>query len=221
MPLRSFSKLIPSLALLAATVFVSVPATAAGEVATGDAAKGRQIAYTCLGCHGIESYKNVYPTFSVPKLRGQHPEYIVSALQGYAKGDRSHATMHAHAASLSDQDMQDIAAYLAGEPVKSSGKAVGTTPATVTAVCQQCHGVDGVGNQSMYPTISGQHADYLEHALESYRSGARKNSPTAQLMAQYAKQLKPEEIRTLAEYFSKQQPQLKTLPIKEKLTVAK
>jgi cytochrome c553 len=221
MSLRFLSKVMPSLALIAATLAVSVSAAAAGEAATGDAIKGKELAYTCLGCHGIESYKNVYPTFSVPRLRGQHPEYIVGALQGYAKGDRSHATMHAHAASLSDQDMHDIAAYLSGEPVKSSGKTVGKPPATVTAVCQQCHGADGVGNQNIYPTISGQHADYLEHALESYRSGGRKNSPTAQLMAQYAKQLKPEELRTLAEYFAKQQPALKTLPMKEKLAAAK
>jgi cytochrome c553 len=215
MSLRFLSKVMQSLALLVATV-VSVPATAAG-----DAAKGKQIAYTCLGCHGIESYKNAYPTFSVPKLRGQHPEYIVAALQGYAKGDRTHATMHAHAASLSDQDMQDIAAYLSGEPVKSAGKPVGTPPAPVTGICQTCHGVDGVGIQPEYPTIAGQHADYIEHALESYRSGARKNSPMALLMAQSAKQLKPEEIRQVAEYFSKQQPSLKTLPIKEKLAAAK
>jgi cytochrome c553 len=216
MSLRFISKVVPSLALIAAALVVSVPATAAG-----DATKGKEIAYTCLGCHGIESYKNVYPTFSVPKLRGQNPEYIVGALQGYAKGDRSHATMHAHAVSLSEQDIQDIASYLSGEPVKSGGKPVGKPPTTVTAVCQQCHGVDGVGTQGMYPTLSGQHADYLEHSLESYRSGARKNSPTALLMAQYAKQLKPEELKELAEYFSKQQPSLKTLPIKEKLAAAK
>jgi cytochrome c553 len=216
MSLRFLSKVMPSLALVAAALVVSVPATAAG-----DAVKGKEIAYTCLGCHGIETYKNVYPTFSVPKLRGQHPEYIVGALQGYAKGDRSHATMHAHAISLSDQDMQDIAAYLSGEPVKSSGKPVGTPPPAVTSVCQTCHGLDGVGIQGIYPTISGQHADYLEHALESYRSGARKNSPMAQLMAQSAKQLKPEEVRQVAEYFARQQPALKTVPIKEKLSAAK
>jgi cytochrome c553 len=212
MSLRFVSKVMPSLALVAAAFCVSVPATAAG-----DAVKGKEIAYTCLGCHGIENYKNVYPTFSVPKLRGQQPAYIIGALQGYARGDRSHATMHAHAASLSEQDIEDIAAYLSGTAVKSTGKTVGKPPNTVTAVCQQCHGTDGVGTDAAYPTLSGQHADYLEHALESYRNGARKNSPTAQLMAQYAKQLKPEELRQLAEYFSKQQPSLKSLPLKEQL----
>jgi cytochrome c553 len=214
MSLRFISKLVPSLALVAVALVATVPARAAG-----DAAKGKEIAYTCLGCHGIESYKNVYPTFSVPKLRGQHPEYIVGALQAYASSERSHATMHAHAVSLSDQDMQDIAAYLSGAQLTSGKAVVGTRPAAAAA-CEQCHGRDGVGVQGIYPTIAGQHADYLEHALESYRSGARK-SATAQLMAQYATQLKPEDIEQVAEYFSKQKPALKTLPRNEKLTAAK
>src|SRR5579863_3020020 len=75
----------------------------------GDPARGKQLSYTCLGCHGIPDYKNVYPTYSVPELGGQHPEYIVAALKEYKNGERSHATMHQQAASLSDQDMQDIA----------------------------------------------------------------------------------------------------------------
>jgi cytochrome c553 len=209
---RSLTKVFPLLALAAAVLFVTVPATAAGDAATG-----KKLAYTCLGCHGIDTYKNVYPTFSVPRLRGQHPEYIVAALQGYAKGERSHATMHAHAASLSDQDMQDIAAYLSGEVVKSSGQnPVGTPPAAASA-CQQCHGKDGVGLTDVYPTISGQHADYLEHAMESYRSGARKNG----LMEPVIAQLTSEDVKALAEFFSKQKPALKTVPTREKLTVAK
>ena len=83
--------------------------------AEGDAAHGKTLAYTCLGCHGIPNYKNVYPTYSVPELRGQHAEYLVTALKSYRSGDRGHATMHAHASTLSDQDMQDVAAYLGGE----------------------------------------------------------------------------------------------------------
>jgi cytochrome c553 len=207
MSLRFLSKVFSLTALAAAAMFATVPATAAG-----DAAAGKTLAYTCLGCHGIETYKNVYPTFSVPKLRGQHPEYIVAALQGYARGDRSHATMHAHAASLSEQDMQDIAAYLSGEVVTSSGNATAGTLPAAAAVCVSCHGRDGVGTTPDYPTISGQYADYLEHTLESYRTGARKNA----LMSPPASQLKPEDVKVLAEYFAKQKPALKTVPIKEK-----
>ena len=70
----------------------------------------------------------------------------------------------------------------------------------------------------MYPTLSGQHADYLEHSLHDYQKGARKNG----IMAPFAAQLKPEEIKEVAEYFARQKPALKTVPRKEKvLTVSK
>ena len=151
--------------------------------AAGDPVRGKTLGYTCLGCHGIETYKNVYPTYSVPRLRGQHPEYIVAALKAYGSSERGHATMHAHASSLSDQDMQDLAAYLGGEaikPAKAAADAAGM-PAAV-ATCAACHGRDGVGIMGIYPTLSGQHADYLEHTLNDYRSGARKNG----IMAPFA-----------------------------------
>jgi len=86
--------------------------------ADGDAAAGRQKFYMCMGCHGIANYNNVYPTYRVPKLGGQNAQYITSALGEYKSGERSHATMHAQASSLSDQDIADIAAFLAGAPEK-------------------------------------------------------------------------------------------------------
>ncbi len=80
-------------------------------LAQGDAEAGRLKADTCMGCHGIPGYTNVYPTYHVPKLGGQHAEYIVAALQTYKTGQRDHSTMHAQAVALSEQDMADIAAY--------------------------------------------------------------------------------------------------------------
>ena len=182
--------------------------------AAGDAARGKTLGYTCLGCHGIEGYKNVYPTYSVPRLRGQSAEQLVNALKGYRKGERSHATMHAHASSLSDQDIEDIAAYLGGEAVKPAAGArpVGKAPAPV-AVCQTCHGEHGEGMAGLGPPPAGQHADYLQHALTSYRAGSRKNA----LMAPQAALLKPEEIKALAHYYAQQKPALATVPKKEKV----
>ena len=81
--------------------------------AAGDAAKGKVKAITCMGCHGIPGYHNAYPNYPVPRVGGQHPEYIVVALKAYKSGKRDHKTMQAQAASLSEQDMQDIAAYFA------------------------------------------------------------------------------------------------------------
>ena len=88
-------------------------AVAAPVHAAGDAAKGRVKAITCMGCHGIPGYHNAYPNYPVPRVGGQHPEYIVIALKAYKSGQRGHKTMQAQAASLSEQDMQDIAAYFA------------------------------------------------------------------------------------------------------------
>lgn len=83
----------------------------AASFAAGDAAAGRTKAFTCMGCHGVPSYTNAYPTYHVPKLGGQHAQYLVGALNAYKNGQRSHGTMQAQAAGLSEQDMEDIAAY--------------------------------------------------------------------------------------------------------------
>ena len=88
-------------------------AVSVNAFAAGDPAAGRSKAGNCIGCHGISSYTNVYPTYHVPRLGGQHPEYIVAALKAYKNGERKHTTMQAQAADLSEQDMQDIASYFA------------------------------------------------------------------------------------------------------------
>lgn len=96
---------------IAALALISL--ASAGVPAAGNAEAGRVKAFTCMGCHGVADYTNVYPTYHVPKLGGQHAPYLASALQAYKNGQRSHATMRAQAASLSDQDMEDLAAYFA------------------------------------------------------------------------------------------------------------
>jgi cytochrome c553 len=81
--------------------------------AAGDAGAGNVKAYTCTGCHGIPGYKNVYPTYQVPKIGGQNYEYLVAALKAYRAGERDHPTMTLQAECLSDQDIEDISAYFA------------------------------------------------------------------------------------------------------------
>ena len=85
-------------------------------LAAGDAGAGRVKANTCMGCHGIPGYNNAYPTYRVPLLGGQAPEYLAAALKEYREGARPHKTMQAQAASLSDQDIEDIAAYISSAP---------------------------------------------------------------------------------------------------------
>lgn len=82
--------------------------------AAGDPVAGRKKAETCMGCHGVPGYENTYPTYHVPKLGGQYAEYIVAALKAYQAKQRVHHTMQGQANGLSEQDMQDIAAYFAG-----------------------------------------------------------------------------------------------------------
>jgi len=90
----------------------ATPAAAANVPLTGNAETGRQLTYTCQGCHGVDGYRNVYPHYHVPKIGGQSREYLVNALHEYKRGSRRHPTMQAQAQSFSDQDIADIAAFL-------------------------------------------------------------------------------------------------------------
>jgi cytochrome c553 len=181
-----------------------------GAHAAGDPVIGEKKFYTCYGCHGLPNYRNAYPDYSVPKLRHQNSAYLIAALTEYKNGARPHATMHAQAASLSDQDMEDIAAYLQGpDPVKPTG-APGTPPKQVAA-CVACHGEKGLGVDAPLdpkpPVLAGQHVDYLEQALVAYRNGRRKNvvmDGMAQLLTT------DEDVKIAAAYFSSQSSPLAT-----------
>ena len=167
---------------------------------TGDARRGAVLSDTCMGCHGIASYRNAYPSFRVPKLGGQHPEYIVIALQGYKNQTRPHKTMHAQAVSLTDQDMLDIAAFFASEGDLQKASSLTGTPPEKAATCVACHGEGGISVAVNWPSLAGQHKDYIEHALGEYKSGLRKDP----IMGGQAAGLEAKDIRELAAYFSAQ-----------------
>jgi len=84
------------------------------RTATGNAERGKQLAYTCQGCHGVTGYKNAYPSYHVPYIGGQSLVYLTNALNGYRDGTRQHPTMQAQARSFSDQDIADLATFLSG-----------------------------------------------------------------------------------------------------------
>ncbi len=100
---------LPKIAVLVAA---SLLGWASVAVAEGDAERGKVLAETCLGCHAVNGYYNVYPTYRVPKLGGQSAKYIESALKAYKTGTRMHGSMQANATSLSDQDLAAIGAFL-------------------------------------------------------------------------------------------------------------
>lgn len=182
-----------------ATLLLASSLAAPCARADGDVAAGKEIAYTCLGCHGIEGYRNAYPSYRVPKLGGQKAAYLVIAMKGYRDGTREHPTMAAQASSLSDKDIDDVAAYLAsvaGETVAAGGSKNASFAKADN--CAACHGKNGISVNAMWPTLAGQHEDYLEQALRKYRDGTRQDP----VMSASAALIVEEDVALLARYFA-------------------
>lgn len=165
---------------------------------------GAVIADACLGCHGIPGYRNAYPSYRVPKLGGQHEEYLVLALAGYRDGTRAHPTMRAQAESLSDEDIRAVAQYFVGQGELEEGSPRGGARVArgeeKAAVCVACHGDDGISVTPNWPTLAGQHKDYLVESLRQYKNGQRSDPVmTGQVAA-----LSDEDIEDLAAYYAAQ-----------------
>jgi len=150
-------------------------------------------------------------------IGGQNAEYIVAALKSYKEKKRSHPTMQAQAASLSEQDMKDIAAYFenlteSAKPISKIGAAAGKEKAAI--VCAGCHGADGNTNAASkaagYPSLAGQYDDYLERVLLDYKSGKRQNA----IMSGFAAGLSKKDIENLARWFRSQEGKLNAPVIK-------
>lgn len=174
-----------------------VSTTAASE---GNAEDGRRLAYTCMGCHGIENQKNAYPKYSVPKLGGQNAAYIVVALTEYNAGARWHPTMTGLASTLSPQDRLDLGAWFQSATAGETAASGEVHKPAALQTCIGCHGEDGVGVMPEYPTLAGQHEDYLDQVLDDYRMGRRENA----IMNAFASQLAREDVVALAAYYAAQ-----------------
>ena len=189
--------------LAASMVLAGLPARAAG-----DAEAGKSKAATCAGCHGTDG-NSVNPEW--PNLAGQNAGYLVKQLKEFKAGDRENATMAPMAAGLSEQDMEDIAAYLTAQTPK--GGAADPDLATLgqsiyrggikdrdIPACMSCHAPDGGGNQAAkFPAVAGQHAAYTMSQLKAFRSGARNNDP-ANMMRTTAHLMTDEEISSVSSY---------------------
>ncbi|MFO1274132.1 MAG: c-type cytochrome [Rubrivivax sp.] len=189
-----------------------------------DATAGQKKAAMCIGCHGIIGYQASFPqVHHVPKIGGQNAKYIASALAAYKKGDRKHPTMRAVAASLSDQDMADLAAFYeaqGGGSLKSvSDTAPAAAPADVSALlakgaCASCHGANfNKPIDPAYPKLAGQYGDYLTVALRAYATeGNPQVGRSNPIMGAQVKQFKAAELKAIAEYIATLPGDVRTEP---------
>lgn len=160
-----------------------------------------ELSSTCLGCHGVVSYNNIYPTYKVPKLGNQHKDYLVAALKAYKSGERSHPTMRAHASNLSDSDITKIAEYFSS--IKYQEQVINIADVEMIEEansCVGCHGADGNSMIPTFPKIAGQYQDYLYHALKAYKNGERNNA----IMSGISSTLNEKQMKKLSKYFSSQ-----------------
>lgn len=171
------------------TVFAMGLSTSA--LATGDAAKGQEIAAgVCAGCHGADG-NSIIPNF--PSLAGQHPGYLLKQLMEFkadenGKAVRNNAAMTPMVAELSKEDMENLAAFYASQeraPGKVSddsdlvalGKILyhGGNIENGVPACASCHGPSGTGIPPHYPALAGQHADYTMTQLDMFNKRERTN----------------------------------------------
>ena len=205
-------KLIASLltaTLLVASVFSVQASEATAPVAKPDLAKGEaSFGAVCAACHGADGNSAVTVN---PKLAQQHPEYLVKQLQEFKSGKRANAIMMGMSAALSEQDMKNIAAWLATQTAKKGfakdpdlvklGERIyrGGIADRQIAACTGCHTPTGAGMPSQYPRLAGQHADYAVAQLTAFRDGVRKNNTQ---MTQVAAKLNDREIKAVSEYIA-------------------
>jgi cytochrome c553 len=188
---------------------ISLAGGVAQAVAAGDIAAGKAKSATCAGCHGVDG-NSANPEW--PKLAGQHADYLEKQLHDFKAGaERSNAMMAPMVASLSEQDMADLAAYYsaqtlqvgaADESLVERGEKIyrGGNPVTGVAACIACHGPAGAGNPAAnFPALSGQHAKYVENQLYAFKKGDRSND-AGKMMRNTAAKMTAEEIEAVSSY---------------------
>ena len=196
-------------ALLAAPAFPAFSAEEAPKAAKPDLVKGEaSFGAVCAACHAADGNSTIPAN---PKLSQQHPEYLVKQLQEFKSGKRASAVMSGFAATLSDEDMKNIAYWVASQKAKpgaAKDKELvalgerfyrGGIADRQIAACAGCHSPNGAGIPAQYPRVSGQHADYTAAQLVAFRDGVRKNSVQ---MTGVAAKLNDREIKAVSDYIA-------------------
>lgn len=202
-------KLVVSLvaALAATTAFANPPAAA--PASKGDPKAAESIVnQVCAGCHAVDGNSAAAAN---PKLAGLNAEYINKQLTEFKSGDRKNAVMGGIVASLTPQDMLNLAAYFSiqqPKPGTSKDQALallgqkvyrgGVQGAGVPA-CASCHGPQGKGIPVQFPRLAGQHADYIYAQLNAFRVGARANDG-AKMMRSIAAKMTDADMKAVSAY---------------------
>lgn len=192
--------------LIAATGVCAETATA-----KGDPAKAQQIVNTvCVACHSADGNSMIPAN---PKLAGQHYDYLLKQLRDFKSGARKSAVMAGMVATLTPEDMKNLAAFFSsqkmapgvakdkelaaiGQKLYRGGKASNSLPA-----CAACHGPNGSGIPAQFPRIAGQHADYVETQLKNFRTSDRANDP-GNMMQAIAVKMTDKEMKAAADYIN-------------------
>ncbi len=214
----------PAAAAPAAQPTPAAPPTAAAPAATGpldpfahgSVQNGATKSAVCSSCHGPNG-NSTNPEW--PRLAGQSAMYIAEQLRLFRTSTRDNPIMKPMAATLSDQDISDLAVYYQAQTVSGleadpSFWQAGATmyrrgdKARNIPACIACHGPVGRGNLAAgYPALRAQESVYVVKQLNDYASGARYTGkdvaqldPNSAMMFTIAKRLTPEDIRNLASY---------------------
>jgi cytochrome c553 len=181
------------------------PAVGEALYSNGDATRG---VTACITCHGPKGQSAVS---TWPKLSAQHAAYTTKQLKNFKEGTRANPIMMGMAATLTEQDMQNISAFLSKQVISQGvaqnketielGQSIyrGGIAAKGVPACAACHSPTGAGIPAQYPLLGGQWADYTNAQLLAFREGVRKNSSQ---MTTIATKLSDKEMKAVADYIA-------------------
>jgi len=164
-------------------------------VSAADIKAGEQKAPMCFGCHGQNGNSS---NAQWPSLAGQQETYLVNQLKAFKSGDRKNTMMQSMAANLSDDDINNLAAYFSSQKMASAGgdPTLAQSGKEKAGMCFGCHGTSAEG-KGQFPRLAGQHPDYLVAQLKSFKEGSRISGPMQAVTASLAE----EDYSALAAYF--------------------
>ena len=164
----------------------------AGGAQAQDPEAGRQVAGMCRTCHGLDGFARIP---MAPHIGGEPASYLAAQLRAFRSGERRNEMMNVVAASLSDAQIADVAAWYAAHTVSATLEA---DPDAAPELCSACHGADGVALLEDMPNLTGEDAFYIVEQLAAFRSGERVN----EVMNDVAAELSDEEMRAVADWYA-------------------